>query len=157
MKELDKQRLPKWFDGELYDEGATVQNRFSGEKYELNNVELSMYDFVMGATICMEVGMPCNVSELRKGLDWFRKNNSEAYMVLLDYMRLMTDITKCDGKECTMKETCWRYKAPKDYYQSYFTESPHNNKVDEANNTICEYYWKQDKLSGEKNRGINLK
>jgi len=84
MKELDKQRLPKWFNGELYDEGATVQNRFSGEKYELNNVELSMYDFVMGATICMEMGMPCNVTELRQGLGWFRNNNSEAYMVLLD-------------------------------------------------------------------------
>jgi len=79
-----KQELPKWFNGELYDEGTTVQNRFSGEEYELNNVELSMYDFVMGATICMEIEMPCNVSELRKGLDWFRMNNAEAYMVLLD-------------------------------------------------------------------------
>ena len=84
MKELDKQRLPKWFNGELYDEGATVQNRFSGEKYELNNVELSMYDFVMGATICMEMELPCNVTELRQGLSWFRQNNAEAYMVLLD-------------------------------------------------------------------------
>jgi len=84
MKELDKQRLPKWFNGELYDDGATVQNRFSGEKYELNNVELSMYDFVMGATMCMEMELPCNVTELRQGLSWFRKNNSEAYMVLLD-------------------------------------------------------------------------
>ena len=84
MKELDKQRLSKWFNGELYDEGATVQNRFSGEKYELNNVELSMYDFVMGATMCMEMGIPCNVTELRQGLNWFRKSNSEAYMVLLD-------------------------------------------------------------------------
>ena len=84
MKELDKQKLPKWFNGELYDEGTTVQNRFSGEKYELNNVELSMYDFVMGATMCMEMELPCNVTELRQGLSWFRKNNSEAYMVLLD-------------------------------------------------------------------------
>ena len=25
-----------------------------------------------------------DVNELRKGLDWFRQNNSEAYMVLLD-------------------------------------------------------------------------
>ena len=79
-----KQELPKWFNGGLYEEGAEVQNRFSGEKYELNNVELSMYDFVMGATMCMEMGMPCNVTELRQGLSWFRKNNSEAYMVLLD-------------------------------------------------------------------------
>ena len=69
----------------------------------------------------------------------------------------MADITMCKGKGCTMKETCYRYKAPKEYYQSYFNESPHDNKVDEDNNTICEYYWKQDKLRGEKNRGINLK
>ena len=87
MKTKSKQKLPKWFKGELYEEGAVVRNRFSGEEYELNNVELSMYDFVMGATIVME--MPggykhTNVNELRKGLDWFRKNNSRAYMVLLD-------------------------------------------------------------------------
>ena len=79
-----KQELPKWFNGELYEEGATVQNRFSGEKYELNAMELSMYDFVIGATTCYEMGIPVNVDELRKGLDWFRKNNAEAYMVLLD-------------------------------------------------------------------------
>ena len=79
-------KLPKWFKGELYEEGATVQNRFSGEEYELNALELSMYDYVMGATIMMEMGMtsPSSVKELRKGLDWFRKNNSKAYMVLLD-------------------------------------------------------------------------
>jgi len=79
-------KLPKWFKGELYEEGAVVRNRFSGEEYELNNVELSMYDFVMGATIIMEMGMtnPSSVKELKKGLDWFRKNNVEAYMTLLD-------------------------------------------------------------------------
>ena len=84
---MKKQELPKWFRGELYKEGAVVRNRFSGEEYELNNVELSMYDFVMGATIVLE--MPggykhTSVTELRKGLDWFRKNNAKAYMVLLD-------------------------------------------------------------------------
>jgi hypothetical protein len=87
MKTKSKQKLPKWFKGELYEEGAVVRNRFSGEEYELNNVELSMYDFVMGATIVMEMSggyKHTNVNELRKGLDWFRKNNSEAYMVLLD-------------------------------------------------------------------------
>mgnify|MGYP003649041586 FL=1 len=84
MNTQTKQTLPKWFNGELYSEGAEVQNRFSGDKCLLNNVELSMYDFVMGATMCMEMGMPCNVTDLRKGLDWFRKNNASAYMVLLD-------------------------------------------------------------------------
>ena len=82
-----EQKLPLWFNGELYEEGGTVQNRFSGEEYELNNVELSMYDFIMGATQMAEMGIfnsPHHVQELRKGLDWFRKNNPEAYMVLLD-------------------------------------------------------------------------
>ncbi len=82
-----KQQLPKWFNGECYTRGATVRNRFSGEECELNNVELSMYDFVMGSTIVLE--MPggykhTDVSLLRKGLDWFRKNNPQAYMILLD-------------------------------------------------------------------------
>jgi len=84
---MKKQELPKWFRGELYDKGDTVRNRFSGEKYKLNNVELSMYDFIIGSTMVMEMAggwQHTDVEELRKGLDWFRQNNSEAYMVLLD-------------------------------------------------------------------------
>ena len=86
MSTKTKQQLPKWFNGELYEEGATVQNRFSGEEYELNAMELSMYDFVIGATLAMEMGMHHDkmITDLRKGLDWFRKNNPKAYMVLLD-------------------------------------------------------------------------
>ena len=82
-----KQKLPKWFHGELYEKGATVRNRFSGEEYKLNNVELSMYDFVIGSTMVLEMVGGYNhtdVDELRKGLDWFRQNNAEAYMVILD-------------------------------------------------------------------------
>ena len=83
----EKQKLPKWFNGELYEEGATVQNRFSGEECELNAMELSMYDFVMGSTMVLEMAggyKHTNVDLLRKGLDWFRQNNSQAYMTLLD-------------------------------------------------------------------------
>ena len=84
---MKKQELPKWFRGELYDKGDTVRNRFSGEEYKLNNVELSMYDFIIGSTMVMEMAggwQHTDVDELRKGLDWFRQNNAEAYMVLLD-------------------------------------------------------------------------
>ena len=84
---VKEQKLPKWFNGELYEKGDTVRNRFSGEEYELNNVELSMYDFVIGSSIIMEMSggyRHTDVNELRKGLDWFRKNNAKAYMVLLD-------------------------------------------------------------------------
>jgi len=83
---MSKQILPKWFTGELYEEGATVQNRFSGEEAELTAAELSMYDFIMGVTVMMEMGMGNSntVKDLRKGMDWFRKNNSKAYITLLD-------------------------------------------------------------------------
>ena len=52
---MKKQELPKWFRGELYEQGDTVRNRFSGEEYKLNNIELSMYDFIIGSTIVMEM------------------------------------------------------------------------------------------------------
>ena len=87
MKEYDQKQLPEWFTGECYTHGAEVTNRFGGDSCHLNNVELSMYDFIMGATQMMEMGIfntPHHMQDLRKGLDWFRKNNSEAYMILLD-------------------------------------------------------------------------
>ena len=87
MSTKNKQKLPKWFKGSAYMDGATVQNRFSGEEYKLNNIELSMYDFIIGSTMVMEMASGykhTDVSLLRKGLDWFRKNNAKAYMVLLD-------------------------------------------------------------------------
>ena len=87
MNKIKEQPIPKWFNGQIYDKGAVVQNRFGGGEIELNNVELSMYDFVMGASIVVEMGLfntPKHVQDLRKGLDWFRQYNPEAYMVLLD-------------------------------------------------------------------------
>jgi hypothetical protein len=79
-------KLPKWFNGELYKEGAEVQNRFGGDSCYLNAEELSMYDFVIGASNMYEMGRYNTklVNDLRKGLDWFRKNNPSAYMTLLD-------------------------------------------------------------------------
>ena len=81
-------KLPKWFKGSCYDEGSTVKNPFSGEEYELNNVELSMYDFIIGSQMVFELA-PHTVTEqkikdFQKGLEWFRKNNMDAYWVLLD-------------------------------------------------------------------------
>ena len=50
-------------------------------------MELSMYDFIIGSTMVLEMAggyKHTDVSLLRKGLDWFRQYNAEAYMVLLD-------------------------------------------------------------------------
>ena len=82
-----KQEIPKWFNGQIYEEGDIVTNPFSKEEYKLNNIELSMYDFIMGANMAIEMGVfntSQNIQDLRKALDWFRKNNGKAYMVLLD-------------------------------------------------------------------------
>ena len=81
-------KLPKWFKGACYSEGGTVRNPFSGEEYKLNNVELSMYDFIMGSQLVMEMTPNMvteqNVKDFQRGLSWFRTHNAEAYMVLLD-------------------------------------------------------------------------
>ena len=86
MKQETKQKLPKWFEGDLYEIGDEVRNPFSGDTCLLNAAELSMYDFIMGATMVMEMGVGREgiVNDLRKGLEWFRTNNPSAYMTLLD-------------------------------------------------------------------------
>lgn len=83
---MTRVELPKWFNGHVYDEGDTVTNPFSGQSYELTAEELSIYDFVIGASNLMEMGLTNNkvLTDMRRGLDWFRKNNPEAYYVLLD-------------------------------------------------------------------------
>jgi hypothetical protein len=83
-----KQKLPEWFLGSLYTEGLIVENPFSKEEYELNNVELSMYDFLVGcATLFERSSNRVNdqmIRDYEKGIRWFRQNNPEAYMALLD-------------------------------------------------------------------------
>ena len=83
-----KQQKPKWFKGEIYPEGEEVRNPFSGDSYELNGLELSLYDFIMGCNMVFEQ-MPHTmtqkrINEFQKALTWFRVNNPEAYYVLLD-------------------------------------------------------------------------
>lgn len=83
-----EQTVPKWFKGMIYDKGESVTNPFSGDSYELNGVELSIYDFIMGSQYVMEVAPKTvtekQINEFHKALSWFRKNNSDAYMILLD-------------------------------------------------------------------------
>jgi len=83
-----EQVVPKWFKGQIYEEGDNVTNQFSGESYMLNALELSLYDYIMGSQYIFEVAPKTvtqkQLTEFQKALTWFRKNNVEAYFVLLD-------------------------------------------------------------------------
>ena len=88
---MKTKELPKWFDGELYVKGDVVKNPYSGDKYELNAAELSMYDFIIGTQFTIDrLGGVFNPAtsklqqQMAKGLSWFRSANPEAYMILLD-------------------------------------------------------------------------
>ena len=83
---MKKNKLPKWFNGVLYNTGDKVTNPFSQESIKLSAEELSMYDFIMGAQMLFDMGMNDEsiLKDFHKGLDWFRKHNSKAYMILLD-------------------------------------------------------------------------
>ena len=85
---MKTQKIPKWFKGQIYEKGDLITNPFSGVSYELNGLELSMYDFIMGTQFVFERAPKTvtkkMVDDFYKGLDWFKKNNAEAYMALLD-------------------------------------------------------------------------
>ncbi len=59
-------------------EPVAVRNPFSGESYTLSPDEVAVYDYVKGCELVQDY------AGVRKGLDWFSRNNPEAYMVLLD-------------------------------------------------------------------------
>ena len=88
--ETNTQKLPKWFDGKHYSNGEMVTNPFSKDTYYLNGTELSMYDFIMGCNSIFEeddIFNPTNpklIRDFNRARDWFRKNNSKAYMILID-------------------------------------------------------------------------
>lgn len=54
----------------------------------------------------------------------------------------MADITKCKGKDCKLKKSCYRYTAIDEILQSYFAESPFEQFDDEF---YCKYYWDNNK------------
>ena len=80
------QKQPKWFQGQIYSEGGEVRNPFSGETYELNGLELSLYDFIIGSQMVFSQfeATKKQITDFDKALKWFRVNNPQAYMVLLD-------------------------------------------------------------------------
>ena len=92
---MAEEKLSDWFQGDIYTEGANVQNRFTGEEIALNAEELSVYDFIMGSEIFLEMKLEGDDKlessdikflrkNMRKGLKWFQSTNPKAYKILLE-------------------------------------------------------------------------
>ena len=69
----------------------TRRNRFTGESIELTKEEAEKHDDIFKYEVLATLedkdkgyGASKHWNVVRKNLDWFRKNNAKAYMVLLD-------------------------------------------------------------------------
>ena len=51
----------------------------------------------------------------------------------------MADISMCSGNECSLKYTCYRFTAPKSFYQSYSNRTPDENGE-------CDAYWEAEAM-----------
>jgi|TARA_R110000824_G_scaffold153195_2_gene324751 hypothetical protein len=75
-------KIPKPFNecnfGKNPLEKVEIANRFSGEKTMLPNFAVAIYDVIIGSEVINDH------QTMRKGLDWFSKNFTNEYMVLLD-------------------------------------------------------------------------
>ena len=56
----------------------TVTNPYSGQSCQLPRYAVAVYDTIKGAEVTGDMDL------MRKGLDWFQKNFTDQYYVLLD-------------------------------------------------------------------------
>ena len=69
----------------VMDEAEEVANIFTGETIEIPADAVAVYDMIMGFQMVAEQsGKEEHWDIVRAGLDWFRKHEPRAYMVLLD-------------------------------------------------------------------------
>mgnify|MGYP003134334093 FL=1 len=78
---MTNRKLPKGFEGiEIFEDSEIVENPFSGESIEIPADAVAVYDTIMGLQLTKNPRWDL----VRSGLDWFRKHEPKAYMVLLD-------------------------------------------------------------------------
>ena len=77
-------------------------NRFTGESIQLTDEEAKKHDELFVAEMLATAddklqgtGGSRHWDTVRKNLDWFRKNNAKAYMVLLDQQRAGSTLMRC--------------------------------------------------------------
>jgi hypothetical protein len=59
----------------------------------------------------------------------------------------MPDLTMCEGADCPLRETCYRYKATEsEFRQSYFSDLLYNKEEEK-----CDYYFPTKLMDNGKN------
>ena len=75
-------KIPKPFNecffGKEPTKEITLANRFSGEKATVPAFAVAIYDTILGAERIQDYTL------MQKGLDWFSRNFTKQYMILLD-------------------------------------------------------------------------
>jgi len=75
-------KIPKPFNecyfGKEPTKEITISNRFSGESATVPAFAVAIYDTIIGAEQTQ------NYDLMQKGLDWFSRNFTKQYMILLD-------------------------------------------------------------------------
>lgn len=62
----------------------------------------------------------------------------------------MPDISMCSGKDCPMKQNCYRFTAKASDYQSFFMNPPIKE------DGTCDYFWLNDGYPDERVFHIKL-
>jgi len=61
------------------------------------------------------------------------KNRSEAIPLQLARRNIVPDVTMCTDEDCPARNQCYRYRAiPNKHWQSYFKQSPRNDRFKES-------------------------
>ena len=75
-------KIPKPFDecffGKEPTKEITLSNRFSGQTATVPAFAVAIYDTILGAERIQDYTL------MQKGLDWFSRNFTKQYMILLD-------------------------------------------------------------------------
>ena len=75
---MSKQPQCPFKDAMIGDRPETVSNPYTGQSCELPPDAVATYDVIKGAEMMGQFKL------VRKGLDWFIKNYTKEYMILLD-------------------------------------------------------------------------
>ena len=75
--------LPKWFRGVVFTQGGTVKNRVSGVKVNLDNLELTMYNYLLDKEREMQSD-PGRELYYNRTRQWFKERDEYLFNNLID-------------------------------------------------------------------------